>query len=82
MSEKLRQVFLLVFSRIIEHCLLTTDTNESMLDVVKYVMKCLSASDRTNPQDLDRAVIGFLQEVIDCKDMPHKDAVPQRFVNS
>lgn len=53
-----------------------------MLDVVKYVMKCLSANDRTNPQELDRAVIGFIQEVIDCKDMPHTDAVPQRFVNN
>ena len=53
-----------------------------MLDVVKYVMKCLSANDRTSPQELDRAVIGFIQEVIDCKDMPHTDAVPQRFVNN
>ena len=69
------------FCRIIERCLLTTDTSETMLDVVKYVMKCLSANDRTNPQELDRAVIGFIQEVIDCKDMPHTDAVPQRFVN-
>lgn len=72
----------LAAARIIERCLLTTDTSETMLDVVKYAMKCLSANDRTNPQELDRAVIGFLQEVIDCKDMPHKDAVPQRFTNT
>jgi hypothetical protein len=53
-----------------------------MMDVVKYVMTSLAANNRTNPQNLDRAVIGFLQEVIDCKDIPHNEAVPQRFVNS
>ncbi|CAB4021204.1 Hypothetical predicted protein [Paramuricea clavata] len=72
----------LAAARIIERCLLTTNTNESMIDVVKYVMTGLAANDRTNPQNLDRAVIGFLQEVIDCKDVPHNEAVPQRFVNS
>lgn len=53
-----------------------------MVDVVRYVMSCLAANDRKNPQDLDRAVIGFLQEVIDCKDIPHIEAVLQRFVNN
>ena len=66
----------------LERCLLTTDASESMLDVVKYVMKCLAASDRTRPQQLDRAVIGFLQQAIDCKNMAHKDAVLQKFANS
>ena len=33
-----------------------------MLDVVKYVMKCLSVNDLTNPQELDRAVIGFFKK--------------------
>ncbi len=71
-----------MFSRIIERCLLTTNTSESMMDVVNYVMTCLAAKDRTNPQDLDRAVIGFLKEVVDCKDASHIEVVPQRFVNS
>ena len=53
-----------------------------MLDVVKYVINCLAANDRTNPQELDRAMIGFLKEVIDCKDVPHTEVVPKRFVNS
>ena len=64
-----------------ERCLLT-NTNESMVDVVKYVIKSLAANDRTNPQDLDRAVMGFLQDVINCKDIPHAEAVPQKFVNN
>ena len=65
-----------------ERCLLTTNTCESMLDVVKYVMSNLAAKDRSNPQDLDRAVIGFLQAVIDSKDIPHVEVVPQKFINS
>ena len=53
-----------------------------MVDVVKYVIKSLAANDRTNPQDLDRAVMGFLQDVINCKDIPHAEAVPQKFANN
>ena len=64
-----------------ERCLLT-DTNESMLDVITYVMRSLAASDRTNPQDLDQAVIDYFQEVISCKDMPHSEVVPEKFVTS
>ena len=64
-----------------ERCLLA-NTNESMEDVVKYVIKSLAANDRTNPQDLDRAVVGFLQDVINAKDIPHTEVVPQKFANN
>ena len=70
-----------MFSRLIERCLLT-DPSESMLDIVKYVMKYLAAEDRSNPKSLDKTVIEYLQEVIDCKDMPHSEAVPKKFVTS
>ena len=65
-----------------ERCLLTTNPSESMLDVVKYVMTVLGANDRTNPQDLDRAIIGFLKEAVDYKDKPHAEVVPQKFRNN
>jgi hypothetical protein len=53
-----------------------------MLDVVKHVMTVLAANNRTNPQDLDRAVIGLLKDAINCKDKSHAEVVPQKFANS
>ncbi|XP_028396819.1 crystallin J1A-like [Dendronephthya gigantea] len=81
-DDDMAVVSALTAARIIERCLLTTNTSDTMLDVVKHVMNCLAANDRTNPQDLDRAMISFLKEVIDSKDVPHTEVVPKRFVNS
>lgn len=72
----------LAAARMIEQCILTTDTSGNMLGIVQHVVACLSSRDRTNPQELDGAVAGFLRDVIRYKDFSHSDAVSQKFINS
>ena len=44
-----------------------------MDDAVEKVIADLSNQNRANPQDLDRALAGFLRDVLRRKDDPHTD---------
>ena len=44
-----------------------------MNDAVEKVIADLSNQNRANPQDLDRALAGFLRDVLRRKDDPHTD---------
>ncbi|XP_063424503.1 crystallin J1A-like [Mytilus trossulus] len=43
-------------------------------DVVECVIEELNNPNRTNPQDLDKALAGQLREVLQCKDIDHRTA--------
>ena len=42
-----------------------------MEDALDHVIEDLSNQNRTNPQDLDKALASFLREVLRKKDEPH-----------
>lgn len=48
-------------------------------DVLEKVMAELGDKGRQNPQELDRAVIGYLRQVQDCRSLSHYEAVTKKF---
>lgn len=50
--------------------------------VIEEVIADLKSPKRHYPLELDNAVAAQLSEVLDAKDLPHKEAVLQRFINS
>ena len=64
--------------RLIEHFILHgPDPN-----AISAIIKQLQAPDRNNPQELDRAMVMFLRQVMEHKDRPHREVVLKEFVNS
>ncbi len=64
-----------IFSRLLEHCIL----HGSSLNAVDEVIKQLGDPSRRNPNDLDRAMIGFLKAVQSSTDKSHHQVVKEVF---
>ncbi|KAL8598180.1 hypothetical protein ACOMHN_043251 [Nucella lapillus] len=65
----------LAAARVLEHYILHGKTE----DVVEKVMGQMADKGRRNPQELDRAVVGYMRQVLDCRGLPHCQAVTQKF---
>lgn len=65
----------LAAARILEQYILNGDSSE----VLDKVIADLSDSQRTNPKDMDRAIVGFLRQVKETQGLDHHTAVTKSF---